>query len=233
MRLSQRNRTRTATPAAPPNPGMAPAPAPLTPALAPTGPVTPARVTSAPATPAPVTPGPPTSDQVTAGPPTSALVTEALAGSAAAGPSPSGQWAAVARLTVPGEPGRVAEVRRWLAGFLASQEAVRLLVEDSVLVVSEMVSNAVLHTRSGHPGGEVAVLAAFRPDLLRLEVTDQGDVHPPGPQPSVAADPDQLSEGGRGLEIVAALATEWGISGNSDTSTVWAKINIAMDVGTQ
>jgi anti-sigma regulatory factor (Ser/Thr protein kinase) len=61
---------------------------------------------------------------------------------------------AVARV-FPGEPHGVPEARRWAAAVLAQAGADPALAE---LLASELVTNAVLHTRSGGPGGTVTVL---------------------------------------------------------------------------
>lgn len=137
-------------------------------------------------------------------------------------------WTSVARLTIPGDPAQSAGARLWLRTFLQNHDAARPAADDAVLVVSELVSNALLHSRSGLPGGEITVIAAVRPGRLRLEVTDQGDPRPAGPG-AVALDPD---ERGRGLEIVAALATEWGINAGPGLRTTWAELNVAFHLPT-
>jgi anti-sigma regulatory factor (Ser/Thr protein kinase) len=80
-------------------------------------------------------------------------------------------------------------------GVPAAEEA------DAVLVASELVTNAV----QALPGGTLALCLAFRPSgYLSIEVHDSA----PG-QPAIRA-ADNLAEDGRGLALVAALASEWG-----------------------
>jgi two-component sensor histidine kinase len=84
--------------------------------------------------------------------------------------------------------------------------------DDAALIISELVTNAVRHSRSGH--GMLTVHGERYPGYVWLEVSDAGGNWEPG------ADND----GGRGLAIVAALAAEWGIYGDARGRTVWAKV---------
>jgi serine/threonine-protein kinase RsbW len=107
-----------------------------------------------------------------------------------------------------GEPGQVSQVRREVARYMQGCPA----AEDAELVISELVTNAVLHSRSRH--GLLTVHSERYPRYAWLEVTDAGgDWQPEGD-----------SDGGRGLAIVAALATEWGIDGDVRSRTIWARI---------
>jgi hypothetical protein len=102
----------------------------------------------------------------------------------------------------PGEPGRVPEARRWAAAALSRAGADPDAAE---LLASELVSNALLHTRSGQPGGTVTVLVT--PGGV-LHVHDLG---PAGPEP--CGGPGGWAPGagradfGRGLLLVAELGT--------------------------
>jgi anti-sigma regulatory factor (Ser/Thr protein kinase) len=82
---------------------------------------------------------------------------------------------------------------------------------------SELATNAIVHSRSGLPGGLFTVRAEVHPgDFAWLEVEDQGG-------PWVARDPDE--EHGRGLALVVALAgnENWTIESGSTPGTrvVW------------
>ncbi len=76
-------------------------------------------------------------------------------------------------------------------------------------MVSELVTNAVIHRSSDQP---IDVLLEVADSELRIEVQQSG------PAPQVRA-PDQPRVGGRGLAIVAALASTWG----TGPSSVWAR----------
>jgi len=58
---------------------------------------------------------------------------------------------------LPGLARHVAGVRRWAQGVAAAWGAA---AADTGLVVSELVTNAIRHTRSGQPGGMVMVAIA-------------------------------------------------------------------------
>jgi serine/threonine-protein kinase RsbW len=91
------------------------------------------------------------------------------------------------------------------------------LVDDAVLICSELASNAVLHSASSKPGGRFTVRAeAYEGDYLWIEVEDQG-----GPW----IEHDSSEECGRGLGIVAALASDWGIEGDALAQVVWARLD--------
>jgi len=87
-------------------------------------------------------------------------------------------------------------------------------VNDLLLIVSELVSNAVLH---GRPPIELVVRCD--PDHVTIEVTDQGsDV-------VTMRETDGASVGGRGLHIVDTLADEWGTQTNATGNSVWATVH--------
>jgi anti-sigma regulatory factor (Ser/Thr protein kinase) len=74
--------------------------------------------------------------------------------------------------------------------------------DDAVLVVSELVSNAVRHAQRG--AERVELKMELLPGALHIEVTDD-DPNPPVPLPPRAND-----ETGRGLQIVQQLSDRWG-----------------------
>lgn len=78
-------------------------------------------------------------------------------------------------------------------------------IEEAALLVSELVTNAVVHTASGR-GGKVNVSVTECPDgAIRVEVADEG-----GPtEPSPVALTDEMSTNGRGLFLVEHIATDW------------------------
>jgi anti-sigma regulatory factor (Ser/Thr protein kinase) len=96
------------------------------------------------------------------------------------------------------------------------------VVDDAVLVLSELLSNACRHGRPlGRSDiGDGDVEAAWRIDKtgrLTVEVTDGG-----GPTRPVPATPSVTARGGRGLNIISALAQDWGVRDSaSGEVTVW------------
>ncbi|KUP97588.1 ATP-binding protein [Thermobifida cellulosilytica] len=85
------------------------------------------------------------------------------------------------------------------------------LVDDVQLCASELFANAVVHTASGAPGGEVVCsLSLPAPDRLRLAVTD-GGLTPHRPRiPDLDCTEWFTVERHRGLLLVSALALDWG-----------------------
>lgn len=89
------------------------------------------------------------------------------------------------------------------------------VADDLELVASEMVTNAI---RYGASPIEFRLIAGD--GFLRFEVRD-GAAHLL-PAPRDAADDEA---GGRGLALIEALSTEWGVDIHSDAKTVWATIS--------
>ena len=77
--------------------------------------------------------------------------------------------------------------------------------DDAVLLVSEIFSNSVRHSSSDLPGETVTVTVTACAGVVRVEVTDRSG--PGVPELRPAGDD---AEGGRGLGLVAGLATRWG-----------------------
>jgi serine/threonine-protein kinase RsbW len=111
----------------------------------------------------------------------------------------------VAVWVAPGRAEYVAAARRWAQ---ATAAAWGVAGAEVGLVVSELVTNALRHTRSGRPGGTVVVAVAGGWDSVTVHVHDLGAGGGRVPRPRQAA---RDAEGGRGLAIVIAVSAEWGI----------------------
>jgi serine phosphatase RsbU (regulator of sigma subunit)/anti-sigma regulatory factor (Ser/Thr protein kinase) len=115
-----------------------------------------------------------------------------------------------AALSVRPEPGAVQEARAFVDERLGAWDAPEALVRDAVLLVSELVSNAILH---GRPPIELR-LRRTASDVL-VEVDDGATVLPRKLRPT----PDD--EHGRGLVIASLLADRWGTRPLRDGKSVW------------
>ena len=118
--------------------------------------------------------------------------------------------------TFPGRPESVAEARRWAARSLIGCPG----VADVVLCLSELVTNAVTHSRSGVlRGGTVRVRISAAPGVwVRIEVRDDG----PASCPPAADTAAGLACGGRGLYLVRELAG--GHAGADGRGLYWARL---------
>jgi serine/threonine-protein kinase RsbW len=110
-----------------------------------------------------------------------------------------------------------AAARALLDDLLAGKDMGRR-AGDAALVVSELVTNSVLH---GEAAGEtpIEVGIEFSDGELCVEVCDHGGGRA---HESVQAAPSTTGAGGMGLAIVGALADAWGVQGNGETC-VWAR----------
>ncbi|AZM48674.1 ATP-binding protein [Streptomyces sp. WAC 06738] len=108
-----------------------------------------------------------------------------------------------------------AHVRRLLGDWrLAGGD----VCDAAQLVISELVTNAVLHAS----GGRIVCRLALRQPWVRLEVRDQGGAY--GVPIRTVAGPED--ECGRGLGLVAALSEAWGAEPSGPGFSVWATIRV-------
>jgi serine/threonine-protein kinase RsbW len=119
------------------------------------------------------------------------------------------------RLTIPGRPEEVGAARSFVAGSLRGHPAADVVV----LLASETVTNAVLHSDSRRPGGKVTVTILEAADGVQVEVADAGSE-----QSIPVVKGDGFVTGGHGLFLVQALATEWGYARGQPGTTVWFRI---------
>jgi anti-sigma regulatory factor (Ser/Thr protein kinase) len=110
----------------------------------------------------------------------------------------------------------VAVARERLAADLAAAGIFDGAVGDAVLVVSELMSNAIRHARP-LPGTNVQVAWALDDDAVEVAVSDGGAATRPTPGHATVS-----ALGGRGLDIVDFLARKWGVRTDDAGITVWA-----------
>lgn len=95
------------------------------------------------------------------------------------------------------------------------------IVDDAVVLTSELVTNAVVHA-----GTSAEVLCLRNEDGVRIEVADRY------PEREIPVQPTGLSigsperEGGRGLQLCAALATRWGVEYTPTHKHVWFQLDL-------
>lgn len=101
--------------------------------------------------------------------------------------------------------------RTKLAGFLTINRARSSVIDDALIVISEMIANAVSH---GLPtaDGSIEISWAINGDLLELSVYDAGEG---GSLRPIDFDEDSLS--GRGLSIINRVADRWWVDMSKGT----------------
>ena len=114
-------------------------------------------------------------------------------------------------------------LRLWdLTGRSACQDA---LVDDAVLLTSELVTNAVLH--AGTPVQVTCRLLGDRPDAaVEIAVLDRrpAQLHPDVPH--TAAEAAERTSG-RGLQLPSELASVWGVTYAHAAKAVWFRLGLA------
>ena len=117
-------------------------------------------------------------------------------------------------LDLPQDLGSVRTARRFVRETLGQWDLTGIL-DDALLVVSELAANAITHA-----GSDYQVRLSSTARSLRIEVRD-GGVGTPEPQPK-----SLTSERGRGLLMVAAISASWGIERSEGRrKLVWAELS--------
>jgi anti-sigma regulatory factor (Ser/Thr protein kinase) len=117
-----------------------------------------------------------------------------------------------------GHADQVGAARRFVSAALQIGSPLR---DVTRLLVSEAVTNAVLHSASGDAGGRFTVEYLLSDYRLRVEVHDDGGAS--GPRRRVH---HLESITGRGLELFEALSDRWGVDGGSNGRTVWFELDL-------
>ncbi len=119
-----------------------------------------------------------------------------------------------AATTLPGAPASVPAARRWAVATLAGWG----LPETgwvAAQVVSELATNATLHARTGF-----TVVLDAEDGCVRIETSDTS------PTPLRPRTHSTTATTGRGLGIVAALASDWGVRADEPGKTVWVLLAV-------
>ncbi|MEU7560646.1 SpoIIE family protein phosphatase [Streptomyces eurythermus] len=127
--------------------------------------------------------------------------------------------AARGRATLPGSPLAPGSARALVRAALAEAPGVPArLADDAMAVVSELVTNAVVHA-----GTDVHV--EWRLEESGAFVIEVCDRHPSrAPREAGGEAPYDTPEYGRGLRLVATLAESWGVTYRAGAKAVWARL---------
>ncbi|GGZ24145.1 ATP-binding protein [Streptomyces poonensis] len=129
-------------------------------------------------------------------------------------------------MAVPHGPAGVGKARHRMRDQLRTGGVAETVIDDAVLILSELLSNACKHGRplGNALAGDGDVRAAWRVDRsgrLTVEVTDGG-----GPTSPVPSTPSVTARGGRGLNIITTLAEDWGVRNDvCGEVTVWVVVH--------
>ncbi|MDT0167348.1 ATP-binding protein [Actinotalea sp. AC32] len=125
---------------------------------------------------------------------------------------------AVDSILLPGERQSVAVGRHWVVRTAAARGATGMANQVLELLSSELLANAVLH---GPGDGGVGVQLAVDETIARVSVSDGATASPV----VMATDPSAVS--GRGMAIVEAMSTRWGVEVHDDGGkTVWFELDL-------
>jgi anti-sigma regulatory factor (Ser/Thr protein kinase) len=120
-------------------------------------------------------------------------------------------------MTFAGRPDQVREARAFVGRLLGPSHPSR---DVAVLLVSEMMTNSLLHGGSGPGPGEAVTVTVVAGDAgVRVEVTGRKADGVP-----VLRRPDDEAEGSRGLRMVEELAVRWGYERGGGQATTWFEL---------
>jgi anti-sigma regulatory factor (Ser/Thr protein kinase) len=122
----------------------------------------------------------------------------------------------VLKLALPPSREAPSLARAAIAGFSEDLEMDAATVATLTLLVSEVVTNAVIHPTLESPA-DIQLAARITSGMIRVEVTDEGSGFTPKPR-----DPSQ-SDRGYGLYLLEQQASDWGVQGQTG-NTVWFEL---------
>jgi anti-sigma regulatory factor (Ser/Thr protein kinase) len=120
------------------------------------------------------------------------------------------------RLELQRDLGAPARARAAVTRSCDQLELDALLCQSLVLLVSEVVTNAVRHS-TGPSEAPIELIGAFTGETIRITVTDAGHGFTPQPR-----DPGRTHDG-YGLYLLENVARQWGVESNGETS-VWFEL---------
>ena len=125
--------------------------------------------------------------------------------------APFGIYVVALEILLPPDPQAPGRARRFARDVLAGRS--EDLIDLVELLVSEVVTNAVLHARS-----EIHLALTWRGDAFRVEVADHSPLLPAQRHFS------ELATTGRGIQLVEEIADSWGMVPSNGGKVVWFEL---------
>jgi anti-sigma regulatory factor (Ser/Thr protein kinase) len=120
------------------------------------------------------------------------------------------------RFELAAHPGSAAQARRMTRAWLAAWAICEDTCDSAALVISELVTNAIVHTSSR----QIVCELTDEAEKVRIAVCDEGRI---SDEPSASARRDE-EDHGRGLLLVAAMCSAWGAQEAGRGLQVWAEL---------
>ena len=125
----------------------------------------------------------------------------------------------LASLTIPGRAEHLSGARSFVRKAIGADNPA---ADVAILLTSEIVTNAVVHSDSRRAGGTVVLVITEISGGLRIEVADNGS-----DRSTPVVKGDAYASDGHGLYLVQALADQWGYVRDETGTTVWFWLSAA------
>jgi hypothetical protein len=119
-------------------------------------------------------------------------------------------------------PASSCRARQFVSG-LVEEWGLGSIIEEATLCATELATNAILHSN-----GRFVVTVRTIGAGIRIEVMDASPHQIPWatPRTGTASDLTAMGQSGRGLQIVSALATRWGVFTTAEAKTIWVELDV-------
>lgn len=119
----------------------------------------------------------------------------------------------------------MAVARRLIGAELGAEHPLYERRDDLALAVTEVVTNAIVHSNTRRTGGQLGLLVLVGRRGVRVCVRDGGAAETPH---IVRAGIEAV--GGRGMALVDRLADRWGFVADRDGCVVWLELGSRADL---
>lgn len=141
-----------------------------------------------------------------------------LVGGKVAPPGPGDSTTEDESIVLPGQRQSVAVGRHWVVSRAVSLGITGMANQVLELLSSELLANAVLH---GASGTDIGLRMELDGEVVRVSVADASDSSP------VVLDHEPTAANGRGMAIVEAMSSRWGVLEQADGGkTVWYELDL-------